>query len=965
MSKTKDGCGRSEAGSWRQSGGVAERHRGESWGNSATDNGNSATRRSSAAAVIVLSVLSWLAPAVATRADEPRNATAEQLRFFETRVRPLFVKHCYECHGEAVAEGKLRLDTRSGWERGGERGPAIVPGDPSSSLLIRAVSHRDGKLKMPPPDTGDRLSDSEIEDLRRWIRNGAHDPRSGRKIVTDLEKSAREHWAFQPIVAPHVEANVHPIDFLIDRKLREQNFVATEPADARTLMRRMSFDLLGLPPTAEEIADFEREVAAESLQDSEPSHGVTRLQDGTRPGHSSPQTIQRLIDRLLQSPHYGERWGRHWLDVARYSDAKDGVLMYGDGRIRPFAYTYRDYVIRAFNDDKPFDQFVREQLAADQLNLPADSPDLAAMGLLTLGRMFDSNRHDVIDDQIDVIGRGFLGLSLACARCHDHKFDPVPTADYYSLYGVFASCIEPYDRPRIGAVTEAGQAFEQEFAAKLKEIEGQQASHYAETLKIARDRTPDYLIHVATTQPDVAETAIFFLSLTPEQLRPQITKRWRQLIARRAFADDPVFGPWSDLLRDPALRPDEWRSRGIDPRIIDGLVAAQPTSMADVAKTYGNVIRDAWSTGCAESDPLVALLVSRDGPVWFPIRDVASYLSRQPGDAYRGLLGQLDAIAVKHKDAAARAMTVQDAEVLCDPVIFQRGDPSARGTPVPRRFVEILSPADRPVFSQGGGRLELADAIASPTNPLTARVWVNRVWMHHFGDSLVENPSDFGLQAKRPVQHELLDFLADYFIKHGWRTKPLHKLILSSRAYQRSSQLPETEALAIQRQRDPSNSLWWRTNRRRLDFEQMRDTMLTVAGELDATLFGRPAVVTDDANRRRTVYAFVERQNIPAMVQTFDFANADTSTPRRSMTTVPQQALFALNSTFMLARSDALAKRVADTEPARHVARLYALALGREPTPAEVELCASFLTTGTPEQLAQVLLMSNELMFVD
>ncbi|MBM4002477.1 MAG: DUF1553 domain-containing protein [Planctomycetes bacterium] len=927
--------------------------------------GNPATI-SSPVTVIVLSVLSLLGPGAATQADEPRAATAEQISFFESKIRPLFAKHCYECHGEAAAEGKLRLDTKNGWERGGERGPTIVPGDPSSSLLMRAVSYRDDKLKMPPPDTGDKLNDAEIEDLRSWIRNGAHDPRSGTKVVTDLEKAAREHWAFQPIVAPHVADNSHPIDFLIERKHREQNIVATEPADARTLVRRMSFDLLGLPPSAEEISEFEKEFAAESLRNSASSQGVTRPQNETHPPPSSPQTIKRLIDRLLQSPHYGERWGRHWLDVARYSDAKDGVLMYGDGRIRPFAYTYRDYVIRAFNDDKPFDQFVREQLAADQLNLPADSPDFAAMGLLTLGRMFDSNRHDVIDDQIDVIGRGFLGLSVACARCHDHKFDPVPTADYYSLYGVFASCIEPYDRPRIGPVTEAGQAFEQEFAAKLKEIEGQQANHYTETLKIARERTPDYLIHVATTQPDVSETAIFFLSLTPEQLRPQITKRWRQLIARRAFTDDPIFGPWSDLQHDLALKPEAWKARGIDSRIIDGLVAAQPTSMADVARIYGNVIRDAWTTGGGgESDPLVALLVARDGPVWFPIRDVAFYLSRQPGDAYRGLLGQLDAIAVKHKDAASRAMTVHDAEVLCDPVIYQRGDPSARGTPVPRRFLEILSPENRPAFSQGGGRLELANAIASPANPLTARVWVNRVWMHHFGDSLLENPSDFGLQAKRPVQHDLLDFLADYFIKHGWRTKPLHELILSSRAYQRSSQFPETEAMAQQRQRDPSNSLLWRSNRRRLDFEQMRDTMLTVAGELDATMFGRPAVVTDDANRRRTVYAFVERQNIPAMVQTFDFANADTSTPRRSMTTVPQQALFALNSTFMLARSDALAKRVADTEPARRVPRLYAVALGREPTPAEVELCESFLAAGTLEQLAQVLLMSNELMFVD
>ena len=930
------------------------------------------TRRGlSLATAIVLAVLCLFADSFSARADETRDAPAQQIKFFETTIRPLLVKHCYECHGAELAEGKLRLDTKNGWERGGERGPAIVPGDPSASLLIRAISYRDEKLLMPPKDSGGKLGTADIDALTNWIRQGAHDPRVGQKVVTNIEKAAAQHWAFQPLAVQKVEDGLHPLDALIDRKLREHNFVATEPADARTLIRRMTFDLLGLPPTAEEVDAF----VAESRSDSAPSHGVTRPQDSTRPH------VKRLIDRLLQSSRYGERWGRHWLDVARYSDAKDGVLMYGDARVRPFAYTYRDYVIRAFNDDKPFDQFIREQLAADQLGLPADSPDLAAMGLLTLGRLFDGNRHDVIDDQIDVIGRGVLGLSLACARCHDHKHDPVPTADYYSLYGVFASSVEPYEPPRIGTVTDASKAFETEFTAKLKEIGDKQQAHYDETLKIARERTPDYLVQVATTEPDVTETTIFFLSLIPDQLRPQITKRWRQLVARRAFPDDPVFGPWHDLMRDSTLKPDEWKARGVDQRIIDGLIAAKPSSKSDIAKAYGSIIRDAWKAGAGENDPLASLLVSRDGPIWFPPRDVKSYLSRQPGDTFRGLLGQLDAIAVKHKDAAPRALVLQDAEVLCDPVIFQRGDPSARGNPVPRRFLGILSTPERPAFTHGGGRLDLANAIASPTNPLTARVWVNRVWMHHFGEPLVENPSDFGLQAKQPVQLAVLDLLAKYFIDHGWRTKPLHELIMTSRAYQRSSivsdrggvapQLPfelrsnSATSFETQQRTDPSNSLLWRANRRRLDLEQMRDTLLAVTGELDNIMFGRPTVITDDANRRRTIYSFVERQNIPAMVQTFDFANADTSTPRRSMTTVPQQALFALNSPFMLARADALAKRLATVEPPQRVPRLFALVLGREPTPTERDECDRFLASNSIEQLAQVLLMSNELMFVD
>lgn len=908
--------------------------------------------------------------------------------------------------------------------------------------------------------------------------------------------------------------------------------------------------------------------------------------------------------------------------------------MYGDARIRPFAYTYRDYVIRAFNDDKPFDQFIREQIAADQLSLPEHSPDLAAMGLLTLGRMFDNNRHDVIDDQIDVVSRGFLALTVTCARCHDHKFDPIPTADYYSLYGVFASCLEPYGRPRIAPIAKAGQAFEDEFAAKLEEVTASRQTHYEATLRTARERTADYLVQVATTEPDVSETAVFFLSLIPDQLRPQITWRWRQLIARRAFADDSIFGPWHDLMREPVLKPKEWQKRGVDPRIIDGLLAAKPRTPEDVARAYGKIINGVWArqthlrdriaaidselstldggainladivaggsgfgsgtrghgihpaSGAAtksetgfvtvqqhdtllsvpgnrfvdgvfvpkgssatitttgiriedltptsgrtwdyfkfgpssgatantidgadysvepnwmlamhankgitfdvramraaydfevsrfkalfghggakgesqldfavyldgrrvlrqlnfqaqskglvvdveipppvrfltlvvteggqgishdqailgnprivpdasqrssekrkrrvaerqrekqalqsqldslalEDDPIGALLVSRESPIWFPKEDIYYYLSRQQKDAYRGLVNQLDAISVKHGSAAARAMIVVDSQSLYDPVIFQRGDPALRGTPVPRRFLKLLSQPKRTAFSNGGGRLDLANAIASPDNPLTARVWVNRVWMHHFGQPLVENPGDFGLQTGRPMHHELLDYLADFLVKSGWRTKPLHELIMTSRAYQRASRLPESAQAAKQLETDPANSLIWHANRRRLDFEQMRDTLLALSGKLDPTMFGRPPLITDPKNTRRTVYAFVERQNIPTMVQTFDFANADTSTSRRVTTTVPQQALFAMNSPFVLEASAALAGRVRATEPLESIRQLYQIVYGRAASNDETALATEFLATNSLEEFAQALLMSNEMMFVD
>jgi len=873
--------------------------------------------------------------------------------FFESRIRPILVNSCTECHGADLAEGKLRLDLRDGWVRGGERGPAIVPGDPSASLLMRAVSHKDESLQMPPRESGNRLTDQQIRDLEHWIRNGAFDPRDSEKVVSDIELATRDHWAFQPVQSPVIPADQHPIDFLIEQKLTANAFVATPPADTQTLIRRMSFDLTGLPPTQSQLA-------------------------------ADPEDLSGLIRDLLSSPRYGERWGRHWLDIARYSDAKDGVLMYGDARIRPFAYTYRDYVIHAFNEDKPYDQFVREQLAADQLNLSEGSPELAALGFLTLGRMFDNNRHDVIDDQIDVVGRGLLGLTLSCARCHDHKFDPVPTADYYSLYGIFASCQEPYDRPRIAEVSDAGKAFEDEFTSKLNEITDQQQKHYTEQLKIARERTADYLVHVATTEPDVSETAIFFLSLTPEQLRPQITRRWRQLIARRAYPEDPVFGPWHDLMQDPQLKPAEWQARGIDQRVIDGLVAAAPTTPTDVARAYGRIILGCWqrhqtetpqptpaevpvqsASGSVDSDPVASLLTSRDGPIWFPARDIASYLSRTPGDAYRGLVAQLDAIAVRHKDAAARAMALVDSEVLCDPVIFQRGDPTLRGTPVSRKFLTVLSPPTSPAFSLGSGRLELANAIVSPTNPLTARVWVNRVWMHHFGEPFVESPGDFGLQTRKPMHSELLDFLADYFVRNGWRTKPLHELILTSKTYQRSSLVPDSGQFTRQLQTDPGNTYYWRANRRRMDLEQMRDSMLAVTGELDTTMFGRPGLITDETNHRRTIYAFVERQNLPAIIQTFDFTNADTSTPRRGNTTVPQQALFAMNSAFVLQRAKSLAARGTDKTPADAIPELWQTIYQRTPTGDEVTMSLEFCQSGSLEQLAHALLMSNEFLFID
>ncbi len=769
--------------------------------------------------------------------------------------------------------------------------------------------------------------------------NGVAEGRSSRDVeaVTARgEPQAEIHWALRPIRAQEVPSGQHPMDFFVDQGLKQRGFVAAPRADARTLVRRAAYDLLGLPPAADHGAD-------------------------------SAGQFANLVDTLLDSPHYGERWGRHWLDVARYADTKDGVLMYGDGRIRPFAYTYRDYVIRAFNEDKPFDRFIHEQLAADQLGLPPDAPELAAMGFLTLGRMFDNNPYDIIDDQIDTVTRGLLGLTVSCARCHDHKFDPIPTADYYSLYGVFASSEAPLERPRIETPTTAGEAFEKELAAKLAEAYKMRAEQHQFLLATARQRTADYLVRVATTPPDISETTQFFLSLRPEDLRPQFVHRWRKLIERRAHHGDPVFAPWHDLMLEPTLRTESWRRRGVDERVIQALITAAPKTPAAVARIYGELLVRVFEEPPQTNadDPLRALLSGRESPVWFPESQAWYYMSRKEKDKYRGLTNGLDALAVKSPHAAARAMSLVDAERSDQPVVFRRGNPSQPGAAVPRQFLKIVSGASRRPFSGGSGRLDLAKAITAAENPLTARVLVNRVWMHHFGQPLVENPSDFGLRTPPPTHPKLLDFLAGRLLENGWRLKPLHRLIMSSAAYQRSSQVASDKQLAQQQRLDPDNRWLWRASRRRLDLEAMRDTILAVSGQLDLTMFGRPVPIDSADNHRRTVYALVERQSVPSIVQNFDFASPDTSVGQRNVTTVPQQALFAMNSEFMQSAATALDQRVGAVSAEQRIQQLHRMIYARSASAGELRLGMEFVEQGSWQQYAQVLLMTNELMFID
>jgi Protein of unknown function (DUF1553)/Protein of unknown function (DUF1549) len=804
-------------------------------------------------------------------------------------------------------------------------------------------------------------------------------------------EQARSHWAYQPLrpVAPlRVRAANRvqsPIDAFLLARLEEKSLTFAPPADPRTLLRRVYYDLIGLPPTFEEIVAFERD-------------------------HSA-QAFEAVVQKLLASPRYGERWGRHWLDVARYADTKDLVLAYGKDALRPYAYTYRDYVIRAFNEDLPFDQFVQDQLAADlaQPNVPRWR--LAGLGFLTLGRLFDNNPHDQIDDQIDTTTRGFLGLTVACARCHDHKYDAITQADYYGLYGVFASTERPYDLPLLEEPTQVagGVEFEQQLAKARQELEQHIDAEFTRLTEVFRQRMGDYVLRAATTEPDITETSQFALSLTPDDFRPGLMLHTRHWFQQHLKPEDRVFGPWAELMELPendfpnqatnkvaeVSRLCAQTTRGkppFNPLVVETLSHATLTNKAAVAFTYAQLFRDVYEESkkpvagspngglSEEQHELFDLVAGPESPVAFPRRDTPEHMSRAEKDRYNTLVANLDKLAANATNAPpARAMVVADLPEPYQPHIFRRGNPSRPGDAVPRAFPRVLSGGEPRVFNHGSGRLELAQAITASTNPLTARVFVNRVWMHHFGEPLVSSTADFGTRSEPPSHPELLDWLASDFIRSGWSIKHLHRVMVLSSAYQQAS-LNAASTPAGGEPVDPENKLLAHFSRRRLEFEPMRDSLLFIAGQLDLTMGGRAVdLASDPLCQRRTVYALVNRQDLPATFRAFDFAVPDQCAERRPRTTVPQQALFALNSPFVIEQARVLAARqelIAATEPEQRIEACFKRVLGRYPTNPETASALRFIQAAqaeapsaeglTPwEQFAQVLLISNEALFID
>jgi cytochrome c553 len=892
--------------------------------------------------------------AVIARADDPAA-------FFEKEVQPLLRARCYECHShEGKVKGGLVLDSRAGWEQGGDSGPAIAPGAPEKSLLIRAVRYADQDLTMPPKK---KLSDAEIAVLERWVNAGAPDPRvantAAKKTGPGMSLAeARSYWAFQPLAQSPPPSAGNAIDAFVRDQLAKNGLQPNPPASPRMLMRRLYFDLLGLPPTYDEVETF----AADP----------------------SPAACQKLIDHLLARPEYGQRWARHWLDVARYSDTTENSTD-GERRI-PFAHTYRDYVVDAFNADKPFNEFVVEQIAADRL--PAEArPDLRALGFLTVGRRFIGNIEApqlIIDDRIDTIGRGFLGLTLACARCHDHKFDAIPAADYYSLYGILASSTEPMDLPEVAirGPAEAVEKYRTARAQLFAEYEKHIDACVEKARRLLRELAPEYLRFIVDSSPNHRTVEGFIPLDTPRGLLVRGgAPRWSAFIAETLRQGQPFFRLWPRLLELPragfaekaralldeaAACPDQH-----DPLILATFAGQSPATMLEVADLYGKALEEVLKTPARAT--IGALLASDDSPLQFSREEIREDLlrfvtehqlvSRPDGEAagkMREKLTVLEATA-----PVERALAVSASPQPFDAHVMLRGDRHKLGAATPRRFLQALATVDARTYADDG-RLEFAQAIAHPQNPLTARVIANRIWQHHFGHGLVGTPDNFGAMGERPSHPELLDHLAGWFIEHGWSIKALHRYILTSATWQQSSE-PQPRAL----ERDPANRLLWRTSPRRLEFEPLRDSILTAAGRLDTHLGGVSAPLKD-TNYRRALYGYTDRFRLPALLRNFDVANPDTSISQRAETVHALQALYFLNSPFVRAQAESIAarsefKNLAD--PRARITALYRQILSRSPDEDEQRFAAEFLSaTPTDRQwssFAQTLLLSNEFAFYD
>ncbi|HYP13753.1 MAG TPA: PSD1 and planctomycete cytochrome C domain-containing protein, partial [Bryobacteraceae bacterium] len=860
--------------------------------------------------------------------EAPMQGT-EALEHFEKKVRPVLAQRCYSCHSSSLVspQGGLTLDSVRGIRRGGNSGPLFQPGNIQGSLLLRALRHTDKNLKMPP---GKPLGAEAVADFESWIASGAMLPADKAQATARTETlwSLREPRLVEPSPVRADAAARNVIDRYILNKLEAKHLTLSPEADKRTLIRRATYDLTGLPATASEVEQFIKD--------------------------ASPNAYEMLIDRLLASPRYGERWGRHWLDVARYADSVNDSV--NSGQRYAWSYTYRDWVIAAVNEDLPYDKFLLYQVAAD-LAPGVESRHLAALGFLSLGRAFPNSYPETVDDRIDAVTRGMLGLTVSCARCHDHKYDPIPTKDYYSLYSIFSNIREPKELPLIsetGPLSPKQARYQQRLERIRQDQQAYRVRRNTEMVAFFKTQIAEYLIASrdagTLTNPEIEEL------VRDRQLNLYMLGRWRKHLQESKTSGEPVFRLWhaASNIADkdwaakwPAvLKSAEWHP------LITGVVKEKSVeSLRELAILYASAL-SAHDRAEPHSDAAVeelrAVLRGPSSPVDVPVTEFESICTEGDRNNMRSLRGRYNAMLVQaaYDGFAPRAMSIEDVPNAKPAHVFIRGNPNNPGALAPPHFLSCLGGGEDKPFNNGQTRLELAQAIVDPQNPLTARVAVNRVWMHHFGAGLVRTPSDFGFRGDPPSHPELLDYLALKFVQTGWSLKKLHREIMTSAVYRQASS--DNEAA---RKIDPENQLWWRMNRRRLEIEGLRDSALAAAGRLDLTSGGVPFPLSQAGSvPRRTVYGFIERGRVPGLLSAFDFASPDQHAPMRYITTVPQQALFFLNSPFIAEQASFLSARpeVQNAPSAAGKIRLlYRAVLNRSPEPLEVDAGTKYLAQAT------------------
>ncbi|MEZ5403925.1 MAG: PSD1 and planctomycete cytochrome C domain-containing protein [Bryobacteraceae bacterium] len=857
--------------------------------------------------------------------------------FFETKIRPLLAANCYSCHG-ASAMGGLRLDTAEGFRKGGKSGPAVVPAKPLESLLIQAVRRTHERLKMPPTAP---LSAEQVALLTEWVRQGADYPESkeatasaGEYVITDAHRS---FWSFQPVRKPELprvkEPGLSPVDRFVQAKLEAAGIEPAPPTDPRTWLRRVTLDLTGLPPTPEEMDAFL--------------------------GDRSGGTRERVVERLLASPHYGERWGRHWLDLARYSD---GQLAAGVDTPFANAHRYRDWVVQAFQKDMPYNRFVLAQIAADLLPEAERGELIAGMGFQSLGSRGD--------DQVDVTSKVFLGLTVGCAQCHDHKYDPIPTRDYYSMLGIFkSSTVTEYplapeaevkrykeQKAKIDAIKETLDDF---LVAEQKQLVDMLARHTARYMVAAWKTNRGETADRTGLDGETLERWAAYLR-NPEREHPYM-KSWFELMAR---------GPSESEVREEAERYQAFALKLFD----DAKEVEDKNYVAfggrkgikdEKTRQYTNIV----------SLPVLEFYQWRElaggpynvdghkvpaGVYYYSQKEMERWLSGFALDHVKQLRAE---IATLEKDLPPMypfVHSLADAAKPADVRIAIRGDAKNPGAIAPRGFLQVLSKGEPAHFDHGSGRLQLARAIASAGNPLTARVIVNRIWQHHFGNGIVRSPSNFGQMGERPTHPELLDYLAARLVESGWSLKAIQREIVLSAAYARG-----TAGDANAKEKDPDGRLLSRFRvQPRLDMEALRDSVLAVSGKLDRTVGGPAKPIADD-NFRRSLYLTVSRTRLDPALALFDFPDANATAEQRAVTVGPLQGLFFLNSSFVSKQAAALDERLrreAGEEAGARIERAYKLLYGRPPDAEEKKLGLQYVAGdgGEWRQYLQALLGSAE-----